>query len=263
MRRAAVWMVVALGAGGPAAAAPPTDVRAYAAFGIDRVTIGAKARVTGDVGCLFEELSLGQGTRVTGAAAAPTIRLRRHARVTGDVFCAALVGTSDSCQPLPNPFIDGPTIVLAQPGVLDVSTPPRATADAPLPAGAYGRLTLGAASHLTLAGGGYQFESIELKSRARLVCAAACEVTVRGAVVLGQATRLGAADGVAAPVVLRIAASGTSTALDARSRAIVGATVYAPNGDVRLGASTRLTGGLVGHRVTIGPRARVQGPAAG
>ncbi len=61
---------------------------------------------------------------------------------------------------------------------------------------------------------------------------------------------------------VRVAGQSVGTAFDAKSRATVVATVYAPSADVKIGAATKLTGAVVGNRVTIGARARVKGPAA-
>jgi cytoskeletal protein CcmA (bactofilin family) len=268
MRQAVVVTMVVVGvlggAVGPARAEPPANAAGYAVFGIASVTVGAKGRVDGDVGCLFAELALGQGTRVSGSAAAPAIALRRRARANGGYYCGTITGTGDACAALPNPLIAGPEIVLAQPGNLDVSASRKTKATAPLSAGAYGALSVGTAAHVTLAGGSYEFDSVEVRSRGRVQCLAACDVTVRGAVRLGQAVRFGAADGVdPAGVVLRVAGAEAKTAVEVKSRAAVRGTVYAPSGDVRIGAGARIAGAIVGNDVVVGPRARLDGPAAG
>src|SRR5262249_46613984 len=122
----------------------------------------------------------------------------------------------------------------------------------------------GTASEMTLAGGGYQFESMDVGARARVVCVAACDVTVRGAVKVGQAARLGAADSIAPDgVVVRVAAQGQSTAVDVKSPGQGPGPMYAPSGDVKPGAATKVIGAVVGNSVTVGPRARLQGPPAG
>jgi len=265
MRQVVVGMMVAAALSGwttAQAAEPSTNVLAYAAFGMRRVSVGSKARVTGDLGCLFDELSIGQGTRVTGSGAAPTIVLRKGGSASGGYFCTTLEGGADTCMPLPNPLIAGPAIVLAAPGNLDVSAPPRSKPPQPLSPGAYARLSVGAAAQVTLAGGSYQFESIDVRSRAKVQCLAACDLIVRTKVTVGQAARIGAADGVApSAVIFHVAAQGERIAFDAKSRSTVAGSVYAPSADVKLGSATKLTGALVGNTVAIGPRARVQGPS--
>ena len=261
MGQLGVWMVVVatLVARVPVALAQPSsDVLAYALFGVERVSVGAKTRVQGDVGVLSNALAIGPGTRVTGLAAAPSITLGRNARAAGGFFCETLDGSPDGCGALP--FINAPAIVVVgSPSNSDVSAARRTKSASPLAPGTYGALTIGAAAELALAGGTYQFESIVLASRAKLLCRAACDITVRGRVRLGQATRLGPADGVATgSVSLLIAAQDEATALEAKSRAQLRCSVYAPTAEVTIGAATKVTGALVGNTVTVGPRARLQ-----
>jgi hypothetical protein len=268
MRKVGVWMgmvVCVLGWAASGAAEPPADVLAYGVFAIQDASIGSRARVQGDAGCLLGELSLGQSTRVTGAAAAPSIRLRRRARATSGFFCSSIDGGNATCSTLPNPLVTTPAIVpVGPPSNVDVSVDKHGKATTPLAAGVYGTLTAGTAAEVTLSGGAYQFEAITVGARARLVCLAACDVTVRGQVRIGQAARLGAADSIAVSgVIVRIAGTGERTAFDAKSRAQIRGTIYAPSADVRLGAATKHSGALVGNTVSVGPRARLQGPTGG
>jgi cytoskeletal protein CcmA (bactofilin family) len=263
MRQVVVWtmVVVCVLAVRTARADPPSDVLAYAAFGIQSVTLGAKSRVDGDVGGLFDSVSLGQGARVTGATAAPAIQLKNRVHVSGGYFCQTLTGSTDACNALPNPLVGGPSIVLPSPGNLDVSAPKHAKAAEPLPPGAYRALTAGTASAVLLAGGAYQFESMAIGARAKVLCAAACDVTVRTTVTMKQGSRLGAADTVpTTDAIVRIAGQGTTTAFSAKSRTTIGASVYAPSAAVTLGAGVHVDGSLVGDSVKIGPRARLTGP---
>jgi hypothetical protein len=268
MRKVGVWMgmvACVLGRAAMVAAEPPTDVLAYGVFAIQDASIGSRARVEGDVGCLLGELSLGQSTRVTGAVAAPSVRLRRHARAAGGFFCSSLDGGNATCGTLPNPLVGTPAIVpVGPPSNVDVSVDKHGKATTPLAAGAYGTLTAGTAAEVTLSGGLYQFEAIDIGARGRLVCLAACDVTVRGQVKLGQAAKLGAADSIAVSgVIVRIAGTGERTAFDAKSRSQIRGTIYAPSADVKLGAAAKQSGALVGNTVSVGPRARLQGPSGG
>ena len=260
MRLVGVWMLV-VGLVARAGAEPPTEALAYAVLGVARTTVGAKARVQGDVGCMSNELALGPGTRIGGSAAAPSITTGRGTRAAGGYFCSLLDESPDGCMALPNPLVATPTIVVVgPPSNSDVSAAKRTKSTTPLAPGAYGTLTVGTAAEMALAGGSYQFESISLGARARLLCRAACDVTVRGRVELGQAARLGAADGVVPEaVVLRIAGQGETTAFAAKSRASVRGSVYAPSAGVTLGQTVKVTGALVGDTVTVGARARLQG----
>jgi hypothetical protein len=263
MRQVVVWAMVVVGvlAARVVRADPPSDVLSYAVFGIQSVKLGAKSKVEGDIGGLFDFVSLGQGARVTGTAAAPAIMLRHRVRVSGGFFCATLTGTTDTCTELPNPLVDGPKIVLPSPGNLDVSAPRHAKEPQPLPAAAYGELTAGVASEVLLAGGAFQFESLAIGARAKVLCVAACEITVRTTVTMKQGARLGAADGVSAnDVIVRIAGQEVATAFAAKSRTTIGGSIYAPSAGVTLAAGVRVAGSLVGDSVTIGPRARLTGP---
>jgi hypothetical protein len=163
----------------------------------------------------------------------------------------------------PSPLVATPPIVVVgPPSNGDVSAAQRSKSTTPLAPGTYGRLTVGSAAQLSLAGGSYQFESISLGKRAALLCRAACDVTVRGRVDAGQTSRLGAADGLAPEaVVLRIAGQGESAAFAAKSRVTVRGRVYAPSGRVAVGQAAKVTGALVGDTVEVGSRTRVQGPA--
>jgi hypothetical protein len=247
-----------------AVAAPPTDALAYAVLGTERVSIGGKGRVQGDVGCLSSTVEVGGGTKVSGAAAAQAITLGKHARVSGGVFCATVQGSTEACMPLPNPLVAAPTIVLVgAPSNTDVSAAKRTKASTPLVSGAYGKLAVGGAAEMALAGGTYQFESIDVDSRGKLLCRAACDVTVRGRVSIGQATQLGAAKDVGpAGVIFRIAGQSESTALSAKSRAKIRGTIYAPSAKVAIGSASNVTGAIVGGDVSVGSRARLQAPSA-
>ena len=265
MRQLAVWLgLVVVVTGRSAVAAPPTDAFAYAVLATERVDLGGKGRVQGDVGCLSSTVSVGPGTKVTGVAAAPSITLGKNARVSGGFFCSTLEGSADVCMPLPNPLVATPTIVLVgAPSNSDVSAAKRSKSTTPLAAGAYGKLTVGGAAEMTLAGGTYQFESISVGARGKLLCRAACDVTVRGRIEVGQATQLGAAKEVApAGVIFRVAGQGESTALSAKSRATIRGTIYAPSAKISIGGATRVAGSLVGGDVSVGSRARLQAPTA-
>jgi len=265
MRQLAVWLglVVAV-TGRSALAAPPTDAMAYAVLGTERVSIGVKGRVQGDVGCLSTTLAVGAGTKVTGVAAAQAITLGKNARVAGGVFCATVEGSTDACMALPSPLVPPPTIVLVgAPSNTDVSVAKRSKSTTPLAPGVYGALTVGGAAEMTLAGGTYQFESIDVASRGKLLCRAACDVTVRTRVSVGQATQLGAAKDVASSgIVFRIAGQNASTGFAAKSRAKIRGSIYAPNSGVSIGSASNLTGAIVGGDVQVGSRARLAAATA-
>ena len=67
---AAAWAVLG---STTARADPPSDVLSYGIFAMQDTRLRADARVTGDVGCLFDALTLARGGKISGLAAAPTI----------------------------------------------------------------------------------------------------------------------------------------------------------------------------------------------
>ena len=116
---------------------------------------------------------------------------------------------------------------------------------------------------MTLAGGTYQFESIDVASRGKLLCRAACDVRVRTRVSVGQATQLGAAKDVApSGVVFSVAGQNTSTGFAAKSRAKIRGSIYAPSSGVSIGSASNVTGGIVGGDVQVGARARLAAATA-
>lgn len=258
-----VWsgsvLAVAL-VGGLARAQAPTDVQAYAVFGLAETTLSSRSNVQGDVGCLADVLELSQRTKVSGAAVAPTVRLRDGAKASGGYFCNTMEGSNGACMTMPGPFTIEPMTVTT-PGNLDVSAPKGTKTTGPLAPGAYGKLTIGTKAQATLAGGSYTFSAIVVGRRAKLLCLAACDVLVQGNVRVREDSQLGAASGVpASGVTFQIASQGQKSALDTRKRVTIGGSIYAPSGDVRLGSQSKLTGGLVGNAVTLGPRVHVTGP---
>lgn len=246
-----------------ARAQAPTDVQAYAVFGLAEAKISSRANVQGDVGCLADVLELGQRSKITGAAVAPTVRLRSGARASDGYFCNTIEGSNAACMTMPSPFTIAPMSVTT-PGNLDITAPKGTKTTGPLAPGAYGKLTVGNEAQATLAGGTYTFSTITVGRRAKLFCLAACDILVRGSVRVREKSQLGAGNGVAASSVqFQIASQGEKVALDTKKRTTISGSVYAPSGDIRLGSQSKLTGGLVGNAVTLGPRVHVTGPGGG
>jgi len=262
-----VTMLVSVLASAPGAVraqlAPPGDPLAYVVFGLEVVSLGARATVGGALGANDGEVRVRRRTRVDGVVAADTIRLGRAATVDA-VFCTLVIGgRTDGCLALAGPPVPATAlgVVQATPGPGDVSVPRRAQR-VPLPAGVYRRLRVGRGSVLTLAGGDYAVESIRLGRDAALRCAAPCRVGVRRALRLGTRAGIEAAEGVAAAGVrLDVQGDAVATGVRAGARARVQGIVYAPTSRLRFGRGLLLEGHLVGRRVEIGARARLA-PAA-
>jgi hypothetical protein len=256
LRAVGCWVVATvLGAGVAAAQTLPTSPTGWAVFGLDAVTIGARSRVSGDVGVNQGSATL-KRTRVRGAVVAADVGVRRATADT--LFCVTVTNSDVPCQTLPSPVVPPGSVTLVTlpdlSGKEDVSVP-RHAQHAPLDPGQYGDAVVGPASQLVLTGGDYAFQSIKLASRAKLLCQADCTVSVRDGVTLGQATRLGATG--SAAVVLRVQADAKGSGVRIASRAQVSGVVYAPTAAVRVGQAARVSGSLVGQTVTVASRARL------
>lgn len=240
---------------------PPTDPSAWAVLGRDAVLLGPRNRITGPTGVTGGELRLKHAARVSGAAAAESVRLAGGARV-GGLYCILVVGGSASCSPPPDPLVDDALlpVVQATPGGQDIDVPRRARR-LELDPGRYRDITVGAGSELRLAAGVFDVRSVKLARGARLLCLGNCELEVRRGFQLGAGGRVEAAPGVAAAIVLRVQGDNAGLVrLGARAR--LTADVYAPTAEVRVGARTRLTGRVVGETVTTAGRVRITHPDA-
>jgi hypothetical protein len=261
---AAVLVLVGMPAGTAAQAAMPS-LTTYAVLGLDDVSLGARIRVgAGDVGANRGSVRLGAAARVVGTVAADTVRLARGAR-TGGLVCNLLIASgSQSCTTLAQPVVDLAALHLLQvvPGAAEVRVPAQA-ATAPLGPGAYGNVRIGARGRLVLVGGDYAVRSLVVGARGRLSCAAPCRIAVLERVVLEPHAMLGPATGLDARAV-RLDVEGRAARLSvvARPRTALAANVYAPQGEIRLGARGRYEGAFVGRAVTVGRAARLTGANA-
>lgn len=241
--------------------APPADPSGWAVLGRDAVSLGPRVRVSGPAGVTGGELRLRRGARVSGAAAAESVRLAGGARV-GGLFCILVVGGSASCSPPPDPLVDEALlpVVQATPGGEDITVPRRARRLELVP-GRYRDIAVGAGSELRLAAGAFDVRSVKLGAGARLLCLGACEIDVRRGFTLGARGRIEAAPGAVAPIAVRVQGDANGLVrLGARSR--ITAAVYAPTTEVRLGARSRLTGHVVGETVLAAGRVRLTHPDA-
>jgi hypothetical protein len=247
-----------------AQATPPADPFDYVVFGLEAVSIGARAKVSGPLGANDGEVRVRRRSKIDALIAADTIRLARRTRAEV-VFCSLVIGGgTDGCLAFDAPLV--PTtalgVVQATPGPGDVTVPRRGQR-APIAAGDYRRLRVGRGSVLTLAGGTYAAESITLDRGASLRCAAPCRVGVRQALRLGSKATIGPSDGATASDI-RIDVQGASVKRGVRSGGgvQVQGTIYAPTAAMRFGRKLRLEGHLVGQSVQIGSRARLAPAAA-
>jgi hypothetical protein len=203
---------------------------------------------------------LGRGARVSGMVAGDTIRLAPAVR-TGALQCVVLERTNGkSCGAVTLPLVDGTTLPIVQvlSGAEDVRLPARSVRNA-LPAGRYRRVRIGTKSRITLAGGAYGLRALVLNKGAQLLCEAPCTIDVEDGVSLGRDARLSAAAPLDATAVrVNVDFRGRSrAAFKSAARSVVDATVYAPDGIIRLGTNGRFTGAFVGRAVEVRQRANV------
>ena len=248
----------------------------YSLLALERVVLRREARVpSGAVGAVAGTITLGRDARVTGTVAADTVRLSKSTRV-GRLFCRLVIGGPlgggvvggpvvggsplPTCQTITQPLIDPTLLPLVQtaPGAIDLHVPAH-SATAPIAAGSYADLVVGRGALLQLAGGSYTASAIRIRRRGRLVCTGECRIAVLGSVVLQREAQLGAQAGLsAADARIDISAGGPAPAFLARAGSVVAATIYAPAGDVVLGARGSYRGAYVGRSVTVGVAARVR-----
>ncbi len=265
----------------PAGAQSQPALRGYAVLGMDSVRIKPRVRVQpGAVGATAGSVRLAGNVEIPGTVVADSVRAARQVRV-GRLFCRIVSGGAfgpgvvggpsvggapiPGCLQLTTPVVDPALLVPAAvtPGTQELRIAPR-SASAPLAPGAYGDVVVGRGSLLQLAGGAYQVRSIRLAAAARLVCLDDCRVGVAERVRLGRRAQLGAARGLGAERArLDLAASAApGPAFRSGKDAVVAATIFAPAGDVVLGAGGEYRGAFVGRSVVVRPRSRVNEDSA-
>lgn len=269
------WMlVVTMVAGvGRAAAvdAPSTVLTDYAILGLKGVTLKARVNVlSGDVGCNAPDgsVTLIDRAKVAASVAANEIRMGRGTSA-GALFCTlleqlAVKNGPTTCVAATAPLVDSGALPFVQvsPGTQDQRLEPRAVLDA-LPPGAYNHLRVGTGGKLVLAGGDYAVRSIDLRKRAQLLCAAACNISVLGRVRIGERSELGPVAPLdATGVRVDIKADGAFAAFKALRGSTVAANVYAPGGDVTLGIGGTYTGAFVGEHVLVWQGATIEAASA-
>jgi hypothetical protein len=258
---------------------PAPLLSTYAVLGIDGASLRKDVRVDGAAGVVSGTLTLARGVRLSGAAAADTVRVAASSRANR-FFCRLVIagfGTGGgvggpvvggvslpACFPFTAPLVDPVLLpaVTVVPGSADIHVPSH-TGTSPTPGGNYGDVTVGKGSLLQLAGGAYTMRSIHIARSGRVVCTGECRIGVSGDVTLKRHAQLGVASSLRADKArIDIAASAGGAAFTARPFAIVAATIYAPGGDVVLAAGGNYRGAYIGKTVTVGPRSRIRGNSA-
>ena len=269
------WMLVVtvlVGAGHAAAVDAPSNALAdYAVLGLKDVTLRARVNViSGDVGCNAPDgsVTLIDRAKVAASIAANEIRMGR-ATSAGALFCTlleqlAVKNAPATCVPAAAPLVDSGALPFVQvsPGTQNVRLEKRASLDT-LAAGAYDVIKVGDGAKLVLEGGDYSARSIELRKRAQLLCAAACNISVLEQVRIREGSEFGPVPPLdATSVRVDIKGEGPFAAFRAYRRSTVTANVYAPGGDVVLGMNGIYTGAFVGEHVLVWPGATIEAASA-
>ncbi|MBK7582925.1 MAG: hypothetical protein IPI67_22355, partial [Myxococcales bacterium] len=217
------------------------------------------------------EAVVGQNVTVNGTVSANRVRIKQGGLVNGDVRTNTLVN---------NGSISGSTVTpLTLP--LTITVPPfptfsaRTTAvtleqreDLTLAAGSYGDVLLKAGTTadptvLTLSGGIYNLNGLNLGDKSRVTCAAACEIRIKNRLEPGQGAFIGpaAGSGIGAPDIQIFVEglNGSSGNLGGTPKAaaigfdnVVQARLLVPNGTLWLKAGTVATGVFVARDVSVG-----------
>jgi hypothetical protein len=253
------------------------ELHAYAVLGLEAVRLRRGARVpSGSVGAVNGSVRLGAATRVSGSVAADLVHVGPEANVGGNLFCRLVTGgrfgsgvvggpsvqggAVPGCLTLVTPLVDVTQIAVAAvtPGPDDLVIPPR-TGSAPIAAGSYGRVSVGAGALLQLAGGTYEVRSIRLARRARLVCVAECRIGVLEDVVVRPRGQLGASASVRAENVRVDVTTTFDPGFRAGAESVLAATVVVPGGGIVLGRGGMYRGAFIARSVVVGADARVRG----
>jgi hypothetical protein len=252
----------------------------YAVLGIDSVRVAPGVRVqSGAVGATAGDVRLAPHTSVAGSVVADTVHVSRTTRfgrlfcriVSGGAFGSGVAGgpavggaPTPGCLALATPIVAPELLapVTGSPGSDDLVIPPR-TGSAPVSAGSFGAVSVGKGSLLQLAGGAYQFRSVQLRRAARLVCLDECRIGVAEGIRLGPAAQLGAAQGLRPDRArVDVAAVAGEFAFRAGPHAVVAATIFAPTGNVLLGPDGDYRGAFVGKAVKVRSRSHVRETSA-
>ena len=206
----------------------------------------------------------GRDARVSGRVAAPNVQLAVGVQ-TGSLFCHFVSGPPPlpGCMAFTDPLVDPALLqpVAVVPGSADLVV--RAgTGTAPVPAGSFRDVRVGRGALLQLAGGAYTAQSLLIGARARIECVDPCVIDVLDTIRLKRRAHLGAAVATRANTVRVNVAVVGGTALLARPRANVAATIFAPGSGIVLGSRGEYRGAFVGSTVTVGPDAIVRHDSA-
>lgn len=255
----------------------------FAVYATHSAWLKTESTVEGDVGvrgtggrpflATDAQLVLGREAAVTGNVYANDLKMKLDSSVSGtilyntvDLGSPTTVGASVSMVPVP--LTDpSPARPIVLPGVAPLAVGARKTHV--LPPGVHGAVKLEAgtsraATILRLAGGDYHFASLDLGTRTRVECQAACRVLIDGRLEPGRKSYIGPAAGAgltAADIEVFVGGSdgrtGTQLAASIGNDSVVHARIHVPNGTLQLRSGATATGILIGAKVQVGEDASV------
>jgi hypothetical protein len=232
-----------------------TDVR------MDRATV-----MGGDVGVVGihqmtdgrDEVSLEPSGRVdpTHGVFGNTVDLRSGA-VMGTIYTTRLDnqgGTYTAIKPFPSNLPAIPALAAVQPGTAPVTVASGATTV--LQPGAYGAVQVNGT--LTLAGGTYQFQSLDIWTNGRVEAANGARVRIKGHLYLSSNAKLRTNPvGLARDLLVEVAGGDSNTAVMTDSQTEVHALITAPTGQMVFHPFTSARGAFVAREILVNADAKV------
>lgn len=232
-----------------------TDVR------MDRATV-----MGGDVGVVGihqmtdgrDEVSLEPTGRVdpTRGVFGNTVDLRSGA-VMGTIYTTRLDnqgGTYTAVKPFPSNLPALPAIAAVQPGTTPVTVASGVTTT--LQPGAYGAVQV--SGTLTLAGGTYQFQSLDIWTNGRVEAANGVRLRIKGHLYLSSSTKLRTNPvGLARDFLVEVAGGDSNTAVMTDSQTEVHALITAPTGQMVFHPFTSARGAFIAKEILVNADAKV------
>jgi hypothetical protein len=230
---------------------PPSSLDDYVVFAARRVEFGEGAFIAGgsvgvnDVG---GELRMGNDAFVAdgNAVVADAVSIGRRSSVF-DVFTNALAGSPGIRGGGPTPFT---------PPVLSLPAPPTFApgtglivirgGEPPLASGAYGDVIVSANATLHLAGGHYEFASMNVRIYGSVLVGAPSTINVAGRLKIGAFGNFGPADGSLAAGDVRVNVGGSAVRVERTAHVTMD--LFAPDARIAFDRSVRAEGRFVGDQ---------------
>ncbi len=213
------------------------------------------------------ELTIGEkaSTPENFKVAASRILVRDGASIGGDVFFNTITNNGtirgDQTAPLALPVVRTlPPFETATVGTNNITVAEKKVTT--ISPGNYGNVVVGSKGSLVFSSGGvYNFNSLWVKEKAKLVFNGPTHVRVLVAMRADEASYVGPAQGTTfdpAGIIVYVGGAGASgdfvSSVMAGEKTSLYANFYAPNGTISLGGKTELTGALFGRDIVLGEK---------